>query len=138
MRTLIPTAAAFLPEKHDLSSLREAAQHCEGCPLYANATQTVFGAGPARADVMMVGEQPGDVEDRRGKPFVGPAGHLLDAMMEEAGIPRQRVYVTNAVKHFNGRRAASGGCMASRIRGRSSPAARGSRRSWRRSSPRCS
>jgi uracil-DNA glycosylase family protein len=100
MRTATPTAAAFLPEKHDLTSLREAAQHCEGCPLYANATQTVFGAGPARAEVMMVGEQPGDIEDRRGKPFVGPAGRLLDQMLEEAGIPRQRVYVTNAVKHF--------------------------------------
>ncbi len=100
MRLAIPTATAFLPEKHDLSSLREAARHCEGCPLYANATQTVFGAGPARAEVMMVGEQPGDMEDRQGKPFVGPAGRLLDQMMEEAGISRQRVYVTNAVKHF--------------------------------------
>jgi DNA polymerase len=100
MRTATPTAAAFLPEKHDLTSLREAAQHCEGCPLYANATQTVFGAGPARAEVIMVGEQPGDVEDRQGKPFVGPAGRLLDQMLEEAGIPRERVYVTNAVKHF--------------------------------------
>src|SRR5437762_2599347 len=100
MRTLVPTAAAFLPEKHDLASLREAAQHCEGCPLYANATQTVFGAGPSSARVMMVGEQPGDVEDRQGAPFVGPAGRLLDRMMEEAGIPRQKVYVTNAVKHF--------------------------------------
>ena len=68
MRTIVPTAAAFLPDKHDLTSLREAAKHCEGCPLYANATQTVFGAGPARAEVMMVGEQPGDVEDRQGKP----------------------------------------------------------------------
>ena len=100
MRLANPTAAAFLPEKHDLTSLREASKHCEGCPLYANATQTVFGAGPARADVMMVGEQPGDVEDRRGKPFVGPAGRLLDQMMEEAGISREHVYVTNAVKHF--------------------------------------
>src|SRR3954451_21881121 len=94
------TAAAFLPANHDLTSLREAAKHYEGCPLFANATQTVFGAGPARADVMMVGEQPGDVEDRQGKPFVGPAGRLLDQLMEEAGIPRQNVYVTNAVKHF--------------------------------------
>jgi DNA polymerase len=100
MRQTLPTAAAFLPPKHDLSSLREAAQHCEGCPLYANATQTVFGAGPARADVVMVGEQPGDVEDRQGEPFVGPAGRLLDQMLEEAGVPRKRVYVTNAVKHF--------------------------------------
>jgi uracil-DNA glycosylase len=100
MRTALPTAAAYLPEKHDLTSLREAAAHCEGCPLFARATQTVFGAGPARADVMMVGEQPGDSEDRQGKPFVGPAGRLLDQMLEEAGIRRQRVYVTNAVKHF--------------------------------------
>lgn len=100
MPATLATAAAFLPAKHDLSSLREAAKHCEGCPLFANATQTVFGAGPARADVMMVGEQPGDVEDRQGKPFVGPAGRLLDQMLEEAGIDRQRVYVTNAVKHF--------------------------------------
>jgi len=89
-----------LPAKHDLTSLREAAKHCEGCPLYANATQTVFGAGPASAEVVMVGEQPGDVEDRQGKPFVGPAGRLLDQLMEEVGIPRQKVYVTNAVKHF--------------------------------------
>lgn len=100
MQTALPTAEAFLPSKHDLSSLREAAKHCEGCPLYANATQTVFGAGPARADIVMVGEQPGDVEDRQGKPFVGPAGRLLDHMLAEAGIDRGRVYVTNAVKHF--------------------------------------
>lgn len=100
MQLTLPTAAAFLPAKHDLSSLRGAAKHCEGCPLFANATQTVFGSGPARAEVVMVGEQPGDVEDRQGKPFVGPAGRLLDQMLEEAGIPRQRVYVTNAVKHF--------------------------------------
>jgi DNA polymerase len=100
MRQTLPTAAAFLPETHNLASLREAAQRCEGCPLYANATQTVFGAGPVRADVVMVGEQPGDVEDRQGKPFVGPAGRLLDRLMDEAGIDRDRVYVTNAVKHF--------------------------------------
>jgi len=100
MQTALPTAAAFLPPKHDLTSLREAAKHCEGCPLFANASQTVFGVGPARADVVMVGEQPGDVEDRQGKPFVGPAGRLLDEMLTEAGIDRGRVYVTNAVKHF--------------------------------------
>jgi DNA polymerase len=100
MPTTLPTAAAFLPAKHDLKSLRVAAQHCEGCPLYANATQTVFGEGPARARIMMVGETPGDAEDKQGHPFVGPAGKLLDRMMEEAGIPRKTVYVTNAVKHF--------------------------------------
>jgi len=100
MHQTLPTAAAFLPAKHDLTSLREAAKQCEGCPLYANATQTVFGAGPVSADVVMVGEQPGDVEDRQGKPFVGPAGRLLDQLLAEAGIPRQQVYVTNVVKHF--------------------------------------
>ena len=100
MRETLPTAAEYLPATHDLRSLREAAKHCEGCPLFANATQTVFGAGPVRAELMMVGEQPGDVEDRQGEPFVGPAGRLLTEMMEEVGIPRQRVYVTNAVKHF--------------------------------------
>lgn len=100
MRQTLPTAAEFLPAKHDLQSLREAAKHCEGCPLFASATQTVFGAGPARAEVVMVGEQPGDYEDRQGEPFVGPAGRLLTEMLDEAGIGRERVYVTNAVKHF--------------------------------------
>lgn len=100
MREQFPTAAEFLPPKHDLKSLRKAAEHCEGCPLYANATQTVFGAGPASASVMMIGEQPGDVEDKQGEPFVGPAGKLLDKVLVEVGIPRKEVYVTNAVKHF--------------------------------------
>jgi DNA polymerase len=100
MRQTLPTAAEFPPTKRDLRSLREAAKHCEGCPLFANATQTVFGAGPTRAEVVMIGEQPGDVEDRQGEPFVGPAGRLLNEMMEEAGVPRDKVYITNAVKHF--------------------------------------
>jgi uracil-DNA glycosylase len=100
MRATFPTAATYLPETRNLTALREAAKHCEGCPLFQNATQTVFGLGPASAQVMMVGEQPGDVEDRQGKPFVGPAGRLLDQMLEEAGIPRPKVYLTNAVKHF--------------------------------------
>ena len=100
MRATFPTAAEFLPEAKSLTALREAAKQCEGCPLFENATQTVFGAGPASAHVMMVGEQPGDVEDRQGKPFVGPAGRLLDKLMDEAGIPRREVYLTNAVKHF--------------------------------------
>jgi uracil-DNA glycosylase len=100
MRDTLPTAAEYLPPKHDLRSLREAAKRCEGCPLFARATQTVFGAGPARAELMMIGEQPGDVEDRRGEPFVGPAGRLLNELLDEAGIPRDRVYLTNAVKHF--------------------------------------
>jgi DNA polymerase len=83
-----------------LENLREAAMHCRACPLYKNATQTVFGEGPARARIMLVGEQPGDKEDIEGKPFVGPAGRLLDKALEDAGIDRRKVYVTNAVKHF--------------------------------------
>jgi DNA polymerase len=83
-----------------LSTLREAAADCKACPLWKNTTQTVFGEGPARALVMLVGEQPGDQEDRRGHPFVGPAGRILDEALADAGIPRDKTYVTNAVKHF--------------------------------------
>ena len=97
---LAPTET-FLPAKFTLPSLRAAAAHCRGCPLYRNATQTVFGEGAARAKIMLVGEQPGDREDLTGKPFVGPAGQLLDEALAEAGIERRQVYVTNAVKHFN-------------------------------------
>ena len=94
------SAADFLPSKIDLNSLARAAAKCQGCPLYCNATQTVFGEGPADATWMFVGEQPGDQEDLAGKPFVGPSGQLLSSAMEQAGIPREEVYVTNAVKHF--------------------------------------
>ena len=94
------TAADFLPEQKGLHSLREAVQGCEGCQLYQRATQAVFGEGRARARAMMVGEQPGDEEDLTGHPFVGPAGRLLDQMMEAAGLARDQIYVTNAVKHF--------------------------------------
>lgn len=94
------SAADFLPARPSLRSLREAAAACRGCDLYKHATQTVFGEGPARARMMLVGEQPGDSEDRLGRPFVGPAGRILHRAMEEAGIDAQRVYVTNAVKHF--------------------------------------
>jgi DNA polymerase len=80
--------------------LAKAAQSCQGCPLYRHATQTVFGEGPAQARIIMVGEQPGDREDIEGRPFVGPAGRLLQEAMDEAGIPREEVYITNAVKHF--------------------------------------
>ena len=83
-----------------LSQLREEAAHCRACPLYKDATQTVFGEGSAHAAVMFVGEQPGDQEDLTGKPFVGPAGQMLDRAMEEARIDRGRIYITNAVKHF--------------------------------------
>ncbi len=94
------SAADFLPERRTLPSLVKAAAHCEGCPLFARATQTVFGEGPADARVIMIGEQPGDQEDVQGKPFVGPAGKLLDRAMGDAGLDRGNVYVTNAVKHF--------------------------------------
>jgi uracil-DNA glycosylase family protein len=94
------TAAEFVPETHDLDELATAAQSCKGCDLYLNATQTVFGAGSPSADLMLVGEQPGDQEDKAGAPFVGPAGRLLDKALVAAGIDRDNVYVTNAVKHF--------------------------------------
>jgi uracil-DNA glycosylase len=94
------SAADFLPQKRTLESLRAAAQACQGCDLYKNATQTVFGEGPKDATVMLVGEQPGDMEDRQGHPFVGPAGRFLDKALAEARIPRDEVYITNAVKHF--------------------------------------
>ena len=84
----------------DIETLREEAADCRACPLYKNATQTVFGEGRQTARIMLVGEQPGDKEDLAGKPFVGPAGQMLDRALEEAGIDRAKVYVTNAVKHF--------------------------------------
>jgi len=99
-RNPYPTATSFLPPRRTLASLRAAVPACRGCDLYEHATQAVFGAGPASARVVMVGEQPGDAEDRAGAPFVGPAGRLLDEAMTAAALPRDQVYVTNAVKHF--------------------------------------
>lgn len=95
-----PGAAGLIPNEPDLDGLRAAAAECTACPLYANATQTVFGEGQAGAAILFVGEQPGDAEDLAGRPFVGPAGRLLDRCIKEAGIDRGRAYVTNAVKHF--------------------------------------
>jgi uracil-DNA glycosylase len=89
-----------MPAADDLETLREEAAHCRACPLYKDATQTVFGEGPRDAAIMLVGEQPGDKEDLAGHPFVGPAGQMLDRALQEAGIDRKQVYVTNAVKHF--------------------------------------
>lgn len=94
------SAAEFLPDKLDLPHLRDASEGCRGCDLYERGTQTVFGEGTTRAEVMFVGEQPGDKEDLEGKPFVGPAGRLLDEALTDAGIDRTKVYVTNIVKHF--------------------------------------
>ena len=93
-------ALTLIPERASIKALAEAARNCRACDLWENATQTVFGEGAAKAEVMMVGEQPGDKEDLAGKPFVGPAGKLLDKAMIEAGIDRADVYITNAVKHF--------------------------------------
>lgn len=95
-----PSAARYLPRDRSLDSLEAAAQHCRGCPLFEDATQTVFGHGRANAAIMLVGEQPGDQEDRQGLPFVGPAGRLLAKALDEAEIDPASTYQTNAVKHF--------------------------------------
>ena len=94
------TAAPLVPARPSLTKLRSAAACCKACPLWKTGTQTVFGEGSPKAEVMFVGEQPGDQEDKAGKPFVGPAGRLLDQAMEQAGIDRSLAYVTNVVKHF--------------------------------------
>lgn len=90
----------YFPAKRGLDQLAEAAQQCHGCELYKYATQTVFGSGNPNAKVMFVGEQPGDKEDKIGKPFVGPAGKILEIALEEAGLDKEDIYLTNAVKHF--------------------------------------
>lgn len=95
------SAARYIETGQSLDDLRHIAQGCTACDLYANATQTVFGEGPAKAAIMLVGEQPGDREDIEGHPFVGPAGKLLGSALGDAGIDRDRVFVTNAVKHFS-------------------------------------
>ncbi|MFC9256441.1 UdgX family uracil-DNA binding protein [Amycolatopsis thailandensis] len=102
MATKAPGVAP--PRTVDLGKLRSAASGCRGCDLHRDATQTVFGEGPREAEVMVVGEQPGDQEDQAGAPFVGPAGRLLDRALDEAGFDRGKIYVTNAVKHFKFRR----------------------------------
>jgi DNA polymerase len=104
-RVQYPGAEQFLPESRSLTALRNAAAGCEGCDLFADATQTVFGAGAARARLLLVGEQPGDVEDTKGAPFVGPAGRVLNRALAEAGLDRTPTFTTNAVKHFSFRRA---------------------------------
>jgi DNA polymerase len=101
-------ATEFVPRTRSLRSLAAAAAGCQGCELFASATQTVFGAGGRTARIVFVGEQPGDIEDQRGEPFVGPAGKLLDSALSDAGIDRAEVYLTNAVKHFRWKPAERG------------------------------
>jgi DNA polymerase len=100
MPDLATSAVDFLPERRTLDTLREAATTCRGCELYRDATQTVFGEGREDAKLVFIGEQPGDEEDKAGRPFVGPAGRLLDQALIDAGVDREAVYITNAVKHF--------------------------------------
>ena len=102
-RRIVTTAADLIPERATLPQLRERAAGCTACDLWRNATQTVFGEGPRSARLMLVGEQPGDVEDREGRPFVGPAGSLLDRALDDAGADRSAIYVSNVVKHFKWR-----------------------------------
>jgi len=97
------SAAEFVPASRSLAKLRAAAAGCRGCPLWKDATQTVFGAGPRKAELMLVGEQPGDREDVEGEPFVGPAGRVLADALDQAGIDPAEIYLTNAVKHFKWR-----------------------------------
>ncbi|EPX55099.1 Domain often clustered or fused with uracil-DNA glycosylase [Cystobacter fuscus DSM 2262] len=99
-RLELSESSRFLPEQRDIASLAEAAKGCRACPLHERATQTVFGEGPEDARLMLVGEQPGDTEDREGRPFIGPAGRLLDEVLAGVGLKREELYVTNAVKHF--------------------------------------
>ncbi len=108
MSALERSAAQYLPDSRSLRALAEAVQGCRGCDLYEDATQAVFGEGMKRARVMLVGEQPGDREDIEGRPFVGPAGKLLDRALDEAGIDRRDAYVTNVVKHFKWKPALRG------------------------------
>jgi uracil-DNA glycosylase family protein len=103
------TAERFVPHSRSLKTLSSAAESCQGCDLYRDATQTVFGNGPRHARVFLLGEQPGDVEDRAGEPFVGPSGQLLDRAMAQAGLDEYELYRTNAVKHFHWRPAPGGG-----------------------------
>jgi DNA polymerase len=100
-RSQFKGAEAFLPKRRTLKTLREASKGCKGCDLYIPATQTVFGEGPSSARVVFVGEQPGNSEDLEGRPFVGPAGGIFDRALQAAGVDRNQVYVTNAVKHFS-------------------------------------
>jgi len=123
------SAAELVPASRSLSALRRAAKGCRGCLLWKDATQTVFGAGPRKAELMLVGEQPGDREDVEGEPFVGPAGAILARALAAAEIDREDVYLTNASSTSSGERAASAVFTRPRVRARSRRVSRGSRRS---------
>jgi uracil-DNA glycosylase len=132
------TAAPLIPEHPSLRALQEAAAGCRACPLWEKGTQTVFGEGRPESRLILIGEKPGDYEDKRGHPFVGPAGHVLDRALEAAGIERADAYVTNVVKHFKwiakGKRRLH---QTSRTRGRSGPACPGWMRRSTSSGPKC-
>ena len=119
------------PDTTSLAALREAAAHCTACHLYKRATQTVFGEGPKRATMMLIGEQPGDYEDVAGKPFVGPAGKIMNRALAEAGIDRSQVYVTNAVKHFKWELAENAEFIRNLTHAKSRPAVHGWKRNCR-------
>ena len=125
------SALEFLPPRISLASLRAAARGCRGCPLFKNATQTVFGEGKASARVVLIGEQPGNDEALSGRPFVGPAGRILDRALDAAGIARSDTYVTNVVKHFKWGTSRTAMSAASRSRAKSVHACPGSRRKWK-------
>ena len=129
-------ADALMPERKTLKSLREAAAGCRACPLWKTGTQTVFGEGLKRSRLMLIGEQPGDREDREGHPFVGPAGGILDKALEGAGIERGDAYVTNVVKHFKWTPKESAGSTRRRRPRRSRRALRGWRPRWKSLTPR--
>ena len=130
-----PDATPYVPQCASLTELRDAVQRCRGCDLYRHATQAVLGEGRAHARIVLVGEQPGDKEDLSGHPFVGPAGRLLDRALEEAGIARQDVYVTNAMKHFKFEERGKRPFTRSRPIKKLPPASLGWMPNWRRSSP---
>src|SRR6266498_2315337 len=120
---------AATPDTSSLVEMLDASRECTACHLYKRATQTVFGEGPKSAPIMLVGEQPGDYEDVAGKPFVGPAGKIMDQALEEAGIDRKKVYVTNSVKHFKWEPRGNVVFIRNRTRAKLQPAVHGLRRS---------
>jgi uracil-DNA glycosylase len=131
-------AQRYQPDRRNVTALRRAAASCHGCDLYKDATQTVFSEGPVKARLVMIGEQPGDREDLAGKPFVGPAGRMLDKLLDDVGIERGDVYLTNVVKHFASPNAENAGCTGRRITRKSLPAGPGGSPKSRRYNLNCS